>query len=73
MWYNNQPRITGQLLSQNQSFYNPSTGFHKPNSVRRGQKEPNTFNGKTADWIDYIVQFEKVANWNGCDQYERAQ
>ena len=37
------------------------------------QKEPDTFNGKTADWVDYIVQFEKITNWNGWDQYERAQ
>jgi len=73
MWYNNQPRITGQLFSQNQGLYNPNTGFHRPKHVRRGHKEPDTFNGKTTDWVDYIVQFEKVANWNDWDQYERAQ
>ena len=28
----------------------------------RRQKEPDTFNGRTTDWVDYIVQFEKVAN-----------
>ena len=30
MWYNNQPRITGQLFNQNQGLYNPNTGFHRP-------------------------------------------
>ena len=73
IWYNNQPRGTDQLYNQNQGFYNPNTGFHRPNPVMKRQKEPDTFNGKTADWVDYIVQFEKIANWNGWDQYERAQ
>lgn len=63
MWYNNR---TVQLFNQN-------TGFHRPNPVRRGQKEPDTFNGKTTDWVDYIVQFEKIAHWNDWDHYERAQ
>ena len=67
-----QVRMPGQIYNQPQGFYNPNAGFHQFNPIRK-QKEPATFDGKTTDWVDYIIQFEKVANWNGWDQYERAQ
>ncbi|CAC5426233.1 unnamed protein product [Mytilus coruscus] len=46
---------------------------NNPPRVSRKQKEPDTFDGRNTDWVDYIIQFEKVASWNGWDQYESAQ
>ena len=41
--------------------------------TKRRPKEPDTFDGKSTDWVDYIIQFEKVATWNGWNQHEMAQ
>ena len=50
-------------------------GSVHPNAftVKRKEKEPDTFDGKTVDWADYIVHFEQVAYWNQWDEREKAQ
>jgi hypothetical protein len=40
MWYNNQPRITGQLFNQNQGFHNPNSSLLIVGYVHTG---PNHF------------------------------
>ena len=64
-----QPRMPSQV----HGVFNQNSALHQQNPIMRKQKEPDTFDGKTTDWVDYIIQFEKVANWNGWDPYERAQ
>ncbi|KAH3876953.1 hypothetical protein DPMN_000806 [Dreissena polymorpha] len=39
----------------------------------RKAKEPEKFDGQSADWRDYIVHFENVAHWNDWDNLEKAQ
>ncbi|XP_069109077.1 uncharacterized protein [Argopecten irradians] len=41
--------------------------------VSRREKHPDTFDGKTTDWQDYLVHFEQVAAWNGWSDTEKAQ
>ena len=44
-----------------------------PSSVtHRKVKEPNTFDGKSSEWRDYVVHFECVASWNGWTEFEKA-
>lgn len=38
-------------------------------SVRRKEKEPARFNGKS-DWSDYLIHFTYVAEWNGWTEDE---
>ena len=38
-------------------------------SVRRKEKEPARFNGKS-DWSDYLIHFQYVAEWNGWTEEE---
>lgn len=41
--------------------------------VPRKEKQPDTFDGSSSEWQDYIVHFEQVASWNGWSEIERAQ
>ena len=36
------------------------------------QRDPDKFNGQTAEWNDYFIHFETVADWNGWNDAERA-
>ncbi|CAC5403497.1 unnamed protein product [Mytilus coruscus] len=36
------------------------------------QKDPDTYDGKHAEWPDYICHFEQVALWNQWSEYEMA-
>ncbi|XP_048248089.1 uncharacterized protein LOC125377963 [Haliotis rufescens] len=47
----------------------PSRNF----KMTRREKQPDTFDGKTSDWQDYMVHFEQVTNWNGWNEQEKAQ
>ncbi|CAC5414606.1 unnamed protein product [Mytilus coruscus] len=38
----------------------------------RKQKDPDTYDGKHAEWPDYICHFEQVALWNQWSEYEMA-
>ncbi|CAC5382207.1 unnamed protein product [Mytilus coruscus] len=40
---------------------------------RRKQKEPDSFDGKCSEWVDYIIHFEQVASWNQWTDREKAQ
>ncbi|CAC5403954.1 unnamed protein product [Mytilus coruscus] len=40
---------------------------------RRKQKEPDSFDGKCSEWVDYIIHFEQVASWNQWNDREKAQ
>ncbi|MES9884703.1 MAG: hypothetical protein ABW185_28000 [Sedimenticola sp.] len=42
-------------------------------NVRRREKEPDKFDGRTVEWRDYIVHFEQVAMWNHWSETEKAQ
>ena len=42
-------------------------------NVKRKEKEADIFDGKTTEWVDYIVHFEQVAAWNGWNEREKAQ
>ncbi|XP_069114378.1 uncharacterized protein [Argopecten irradians] len=44
-----------------------------PSRVRRKERHPDTFDGQSCDWQDYIVHFEQVAAWNGWTDIEKAQ
>jgi len=44
-------------------------GDYQRSSVKRREKEPMRFNGKT-DWSDYMRHFEAVAQWNRWDDSE---
>ncbi|VDI00611.1 Hypothetical predicted protein [Mytilus galloprovincialis] len=46
--------------------------LHEKRIVRR-EKEPQSFDGKTIDWQDYLVHFEQVAEWNEWNDLERAK
>lgn len=41
--------------------------------VQRKEKQPDTFDGKSSDWQDYIIHFEQVSSWNGWTESEKAQ
>ena len=40
-------------------------------SLKR-ERLPDKFDGKTAQWSDYIAQFRTIANYNGWDEEEKA-
>jgi hypothetical protein len=40
--------------------------------TNRKQKEPDKFDGKSGDWVDFCAHFETVANWNGWNHQEKA-
>ncbi|VDH95431.1 Hypothetical predicted protein [Mytilus galloprovincialis] len=74
------PNINPQVYGVHQNmmapqFYPNMMGpmQNNPPRVSRKQKEPPTFDGQNSDWVDYIIQFGKVATWNGWDPYESAQ
>ncbi|CAC5391537.1 unnamed protein product [Mytilus coruscus] len=48
------------------------TGRSKTQITRR-EKEPEKFDGKSIDWKDYIVHFEKMAVWNQWNECDKAQ
>ena len=50
-----------------------STTSKTKKSVKRREKEPQSFDGKSVDWKDFIVQFEQVAEWNRWSYGEMAQ
>jgi hypothetical protein len=43
-----------------------------PVKIYRKQKEPDKFDGKSVDWVDFCTHFETVANWNGWSKTEKA-
>lgn len=47
--------------------------IHEKHNIRRREKEPQTFDGKTIDWQDYLVHFEQVAEWNEWNNIEKAK
>ncbi|CAC5403951.1 unnamed protein product [Mytilus coruscus] len=42
-----------------------------PGNNRRKQKEPDSFDGKCSEWVDYIIHFEQVASWNQWNDRKR--
>lgn len=71
LWQPNYARSNVPFV-QNTGYPNQNVGFNRPPLYRK-PKEPDTFDGKSTDWPDYIVQFEKVAAWNYWDIFESAQ
>ena len=66
------PTVTQQCYDVHKCLpqsYQPELS-HK---TMRKAKEPNTFDGKSTDWQDYIIHFECVASWNGWTDFEKAQ
>ncbi|ESO92976.1 hypothetical protein LOTGIDRAFT_162003 [Lottia gigantea] len=41
--------------------------------IARKEKEPDKFDCQHTEWSEFIMQFERVANWNMWDPYEKAQ
>jgi hypothetical protein len=39
-------------------------------SPPRKEKNPDAFDGRTTEWIDYLVDFEQVAAWNRWNNQE---
>jgi hypothetical protein len=39
----------------------------------RKEKNPDAFDGRTTEWIDYLVDFEQVAAWNRWNNQEKGQ
>ncbi|CAC5411257.1 unnamed protein product [Mytilus coruscus] len=64
------PNIYGQIggdqLNTSSNMYNCSQKQY------RKQKDPDTYDGKHAEWPDYICHFEHVALWNQWSEYEMA-
>jgi hypothetical protein len=76
-------QVLGDNHSQNENFTHGTCGNTMFNSDvnnsdvnmgsrNRKQKEPDKFDGKTVDWVDYVSHFETVSRWNGWGQYEMA-
>lgn len=40
--------------------------------IPRKQKDPDTYDGKNVEWLDYICHFEQVALWNCWSENEMA-
>jgi len=39
----------------------------------RNEKHPDTLDGRTTGWVDYLVHFEQVAAWNRWSNQEKVQ
>ena len=51
----------------------PSLQKHSCQATKRKQNEPDNVDGKSVEWRDYIVHFDQVSAWNGCNYPEKAQ
>ncbi|KAH3889766.1 hypothetical protein DPMN_013829 [Dreissena polymorpha] len=61
-----------RLIEQRQDTWPNQTQSQIKRSMRKA-KEPEKFDGQSADCGDYIVHFENVAHWNDWDNLEKAQ
>ena len=50
-----------------------SASLHEKQSIIRREKEPQTFDGKSIDWQDYLVHFEQVSEWKEWNDLEKAK
>lgn len=59
-------QIGGDQINTSSNMYNCSQKQY------RKQKDPDTYDGKHAEWPDNICHFEQVALWNKWSEYEMA-
>ena len=67
------PRTVSHPRVQQPSYSTITHASHNDNITKRKQKDPDKFDGKSIEWRDYIVHFEKVAMWNNWSDTDKAQ
>ena len=67
------PRTVSHPRIQQPSYSTITHATHNDNITKSKQKDPDKFDGKSIEWRDYIVHFEKVAMWNNWSDTDKAQ
>ena len=69
---------TSQPVLQSERSEMQSQNLQKSTEPERSGKikmlEPETFDGaSSADWAEYIIHFEQIAEWNGWSNIQKAK